>query len=273
MGPVVQQREQAAEDGGIVQGLVRIERPIEGLGHEVGLETGEQLPSSLVGVAESPVTVVGQLDRYVDHGAGRAGQIRCASLVRFSVNCRDRMKQTGRSVARRAVGDCLVICKRSLPSSVDTISAWWSEMNPRSFSIVTGSGTAVTSVSVNRWLDGEGCNQRRRSLPPFALQFVRNTGAQLHDAIATTFLGTQQGAIGTPQHGLRCIAGLDFRHAEAGGDRAVIEAALRGILQLASNLLGPLRDRGIVAVGAEHHEFLAAVASDQVAGTCGTLQQ
>ena len=45
--------------------------------------------------------------------------------------------------------------------------------------------------------------------------------AELHHAVTARFFGRDQRAIGAAKHGLRRIAGLHFRHAEARRDAAL----------------------------------------------------
>ena len=106
------------------------------------------------------------------------------------------------------------------------------------------------------------------------LFFFRNgAGAQLDHGVAAVGLGLQQGPIGAAEHGFGRVAGLNFGDAEAGGDRTAFHLGLGGLGERLADVFGASRGRGVVTVGREKDELLAAVSGDQVAGPAGVLQQ
>ena len=120
---------------------------------------------------------------------------------------------------------------------------------------------------------GQPAGTSDRRLTTAVGRFVAAAAAQLHDRVAAVGLGHQQGPVGAAEHGFGRVAGLDFGDAEADGDGPAVHLRLGELAQGLADLLGAAGGGGVVAVGAEHDELLAAVAGHQVAGPAGALQQ
>ena len=175
--PEVEHPAGAGRRSGLASASRRIEVAVKRLGHEVRLQAGKQLPCALVGVSSASIAIVGEPDGDVDHGAatmpGTSGFARRPSSRRIAG---PRGTRWGGRLSWRQDTACFVICSCSLPSSVATISAWWSDTNPRSFSIVTASGTAVTRVSSSTRV--EGLRLEPAAPPRVAASLCRRAGCR-----------------------------------------------------------------------------------------------